>query len=58
MGMVHRRSVSGLRRVVLAAALATFVLTACGDAPLQSVGQRTGEWIGPLAEELVFLPSE
>lgn len=56
--MVERRSATGIRRVVLAAALAAFVLTACGDQPLQSVGQRTGEWIGPLAEEIVFLPKD
>lgn len=36
-------------------AIAGAVLVACGDQPLQGVGERSSEWIGPIAEEVRFL---
>jgi hypothetical protein len=30
---------------------------ACGPQPLEGVGQRSGEWIGPVVHGVEFLPS-
>ncbi|MFP5331818.1 MAG: hypothetical protein ACLGHX_05625 [Acidimicrobiia bacterium] len=51
-------SSSPFGRSLLAALATTSLLAACGDEPLQGLGQRSGEWIGPLAEQVVILPGE
>lgn len=47
----HRR----IARSVVAVALVSTV-TACGDQPLEGVGARTGEWIGPILHNVQLLP--
>jgi hypothetical protein len=42
-------------RTAVALILAT-ALVACGDQPLQGMGERSGEWIGPLVHDVVLLP--
>lgn len=48
-----------LTRSTLAALTLTLVLGACGDRPvLEGIGDRSGEWIGPVVNGAVFLPSD
>lgn len=36
-------------------AIAAAVLAGCGDQPLQGIGERSTDWIGPVAEDVRFL---
>jgi hypothetical protein len=40
------------------AALALVVIAGCGVPSLENVGERSGEWIGPLTNGATFVPSE
>ena len=39
----------------LAAACVGVLVGGCGDYPLDSVGERSNNWIGPIADGVVFL---
>ena len=41
-----------------AAACAVALLAGCGEAPLDSVGERSNEWIGPIADGVIFLSND
>jgi hypothetical protein len=43
---------------LVAAVLLVVALAACGDQPLQGMGQRSEGWIGPIAENVQFLPAD
>ncbi len=41
------------------AAVSLAVLVAgCGESPLESVGERSNEWIGPIADGVVLLSND
>ena len=42
----------------LAAACAAVVLAGCGGNPLESVGERSNEWIGPIADGVTLLSND
>lgn len=54
--MQHRPT----RRVAawLSAAVMCLTLTACGENPLESVGQRSTDWIGPVSDGVSFLSND
>jgi hypothetical protein len=54
--MQQRSRRRAARWSVAAALVAT--LAGCGDAPLESVGQRSSEWIGPVADGVRFLSND
>ena len=37
-----------------AAVIAVALLAGCGETPLDSVGERSHEWIGPVADGVIF----
>ena len=41
-----------------AAACAVALLSGCGETPLDSVGERSNEWIGPIADGVIFLSND
>lgn len=41
-----------------AAVLLVLLVAGCGDNPLGSVGERSNEWIGPLADGVTLLSDE
>ena len=42
----------------LAAACVVVLVAGCGESPLESVGQRSNEWIGPIADGVTFLTND
>lgn len=43
---------------VVAAMLALVVISGCGSPPLESVGERSGEWIGSVTNGATFMERE
>ena len=39
----------------VAAACVVIAIAGCGDNPLESVGERSNTWIGPIADGVTFL---
>ncbi|HSJ28526.1 MAG TPA: hypothetical protein VLB67_09970 [Acidimicrobiia bacterium] len=46
-------------KIVRRTPLAVLILlsVACGPRPLEGVGERSGDWIGPVVNGVEFLPS-
>ena len=42
----------------LAAVCLTVVVAGCGGSPLESVGERSNDWIGPIADGVTLLSKE
>lgn len=42
----------------LAAICAVVLLAGCGESPLESVGERSNEWIGPIADGVTLLSND